>query len=41
MQQKWEQIIQLVQKSSNFDQSKVEDMISEQAREWELNNING
>jgi len=41
MQQKWEQIIQLVQKSSNFDQSKVEDMIREQAREWEKNNING
>jgi len=41
MQQKWEQIIQLVQKSSNFDQSKVEDMIREQARDWEKNHING
>lgn len=39
MNQKWEQIIELVQKSSNFDMGKVEDMASEQARKWEQNHI--
>lgn len=32
MSQKFEQIVQLVQKSSQFDMGKVEDMIKEQSR---------
>ncbi len=32
---KWEQLVQLVQKSSNFDMEKIQQRLMEQGKQWE------